>query len=133
MGASSPPVINIRNAGQYVDREVTVQGWLYNLRESGKILFPIFRDGTGLMQGVVIKSAVSPELFERVRALTQESSLRVTGKVRTEPRAAGGFELGVTDLQIIQLIPPDRPYPITPKEHGIEFLMDHRHLWLRSK
>jgi len=132
MGASSPPVINIRNAGQYVDREVTVQGWLYNLRESGKILFPIFRDGTGLMQGVVIKSAVSPELFERVRALTQESSLRVTGKVRTEPRAAGGFELGVTDLQIIQLIPPDRPYPITPKEHGIEFLMDHRHLWLRS-
>jgi asparaginyl-tRNA synthetase len=132
MGASSPPVINICNAGQYVDQEVMVQGWLYNLRESGKILFPIFRDGTGLMQGVVVKSAVSPELFEKVRALTQESSLRVTGKVRAEARAPGGFELGVTGLEIIQLIPSDQPYPITPKEHGIEFLMDHRHLWLRS-
>lgn len=132
MGTSSPPVVEIRNMSRYVDQEVTVEGWLYNHRESGKILFPIFRDGTGLMQGVVVKSAVPPELFEKARALTQESSLRVTGKVRAEPRAPGGYELGVTGLEVLQLVPTDQPYPITPKEHGVEFLMDHRHLWLRS-
>jgi asparaginyl-tRNA synthetase len=132
MGTSSPPVVEIRNMSRHVDQEVTVEGWLYNLRESGKILFPIFRDGTGLMQGVVVKSAVPPELFERARALTQESSLRVTGKVRAEPRAPGGYELAVTGLEILQLVPAEHPYPITPKEHGVEFLMDHRHLWLRS-
>jgi asparaginyl-tRNA synthetase len=132
MGTSSPPVVEIRNLSQYVDQEVTVEGWLYNMRTSGKLLFPIFRDGTGLMQGVVVKSAVPPELFEKARELTQESSLRITGKVRAEPRAPGGYELGVTGLEIIQLVPVDQPYPITPKEHGVEFLMDHRHLWLRS-
>jgi asparaginyl-tRNA synthetase len=132
METSSPPVVEIRNMGRHVDQEVTVEGWLYNLRESGKILFPIFRDGTGLMQGVVVKSAVPPELFEKARSLTQESSLRVTGKVRAEPRAPGGFELGVTGLEVLQLVPADRHYPITPKDHGVEFLMDHRHLWLRS-
>ena len=132
MGTSSPPVVEIRNMSQFVDQEITLQGWLYNLRESGKILFPIFRDGTGLMQGVVVKSAVPPELFEKARELTQESSLRVTGKVRAEPRAPGGYELGVTGLEVIQLVPADQPYPIAPKEHGVEFLMDHRHLWLRS-
>ena len=87
MVTSSPPVVEIRNMSRHVDQEVTVEGWLYNLRESGKILFPIFRDGTGLVQGVVVKSAVPPELFEKARELTQESSLRVTGKVRAEPRA----------------------------------------------
>jgi asparaginyl-tRNA synthetase len=132
MGTSSPPVVEIRNMGRYAGQQVTVEGWLYNHRESGKILFPIFRDGTGLMQGVVVKSAVPPELFEKARTLTQESSLRVTGEVRAEPRAPGGYELGVTGLEIIQLVPADQPYPITPKEHGVEFLMDHRHLWLRS-
>ncbi len=132
MGTSSPPVVEIRNVGRYAGQQVTVEGWLYNLRESGKILFPIFRDGTGLMQGVVVKSAVPPELFEKARTLTQESSLRVTGEVRAEPRAPGGYELGVTGLEILQLVPADQPYPITPKEHGVEFLMDHRHLWLRS-
>ena len=132
MGTSSLPVVEIRNMSQFVDQEVTLQGWLYNLRESGKILFPIFRDGTGLMQGVVVKSAVPPELFEKARELTQESSLRVTGRVRAEPRAPGGYELGVTGLEVIQLVPADQPYPIAPKEHGVEFLMDHRHLWLRS-
>ena len=132
MGTSSPPVVEIRKMGRYVDQEVTVQGWLYNMRTSGKILFPIFRDGSGLMQGVVVKSAVSSELFEKARELTQESSLRVTGKVRAEPRAPGGYELGVTGLEVIQLVTIDQPYPITPKEHGVEFLMDHRHLWLRS-
>ncbi|HXH49932.1 MAG TPA: asparagine--tRNA ligase [Terriglobia bacterium] len=132
MGTPSSPVVEIRNMGRHVDQEVTLEGWLYNLRESGKILFSIFRDGTGLMQGVVVKSSVPPELFERARALTQESSLRVTGKVRAEPRAPGGYELGVTGLEVLQLVPADQPYPITPKDHGVEFLMDHRHLWLRS-
>ncbi len=132
MSAPVPPQVEIRNVHQHADQEVVIQGWLYNLRESGKILFPIFRDGTGLIQGVVVKSAVPPEIFERTRELTQESSLRVTGKVRAEARAPGGFELGVTNLEVLQLVPVEQPYPITPKEHGVEFLMDHRHLWLRS-
>ncbi|HUZ45553.1 MAG TPA: asparagine--tRNA ligase [Terriglobia bacterium] len=132
MDSTSPPNVEIRNVHQHVDQEVVIEGWLYNLRESGKILFPIFRDGTGLMQGVVVKSAVAPEVFTRARELTQESSLRVTGKVRAEPRAPGGFELGVSALEVVQLVPADHAYPITPKDHGVEFLMDHRHLWLRS-
>jgi len=115
-----------------VAQEVTLEGWLYNLRESGKLLFPLFRDGTGIIQGVVVKSAVPPEIFDRVRGLTQESSLRVTGKVRADQRAPGGYELDVSNVEVLQLIPADAPYPITPKEHGIEYLMDHRHLWLRS-
>jgi asparaginyl-tRNA synthetase len=115
-----------------VAQEVTLEGWLYNLRESGKLLFPLFRDGTGIIQGVVVKSAVPPEIFDRVRGLTQESSLRVTGKVRADQRALGGYELDVSNVEVLQLIPVDAPYPITPKEHGIEYLMDHRHLWLRS-
>ena len=126
------PTVEIRRVSDYVGQEVLIQGWLYNLRESGKLLFPLFRDGSGLIQGVVVKSAVSPELFERVRNLTQESSLRVTGRVRADKRAPGGFELDVTHLEIEQLVPVENPYPITPKEHGVEFLMDHRHLWLRS-
>ena len=129
---SSPAVVEIRNIDQHAGHEVLVQGWLYNLRESGKLLFPLFRDGTGIIQGVVVKSAVPAEVFERVRGLTQESSLRVTGKVRADPRAPGGFELDVSDVEVIQRVPPEQPYPITPKEHGTEFLMDHRHLWLRS-
>ncbi len=127
-----PPVVEIRNVSNFVGQEVLIQGWLYNLRESGKLLFPLIRDGSGIIQGVVAKSAVPPEVFARVRDLTQESSLRVTGKVRADQRAPGGFELEVSDVEVLQLIPPDHPYPITPKEHGIEFLMDHRHLWLRS-
>jgi asparaginyl-tRNA synthetase len=126
------PVVEIRSIAQYGGQQVVIQGWLYNLRESGKLLFPLFRDGTGIIQGVVVKSAVPLEVFERVRGLTQESSLRVTGKVRDDQRAPGGFELEVSDLEVIQRVPPEQPYPITPKEHGIEFLMDHRHLWLRS-
>jgi asparaginyl-tRNA synthetase len=127
-----PPVVEIRNLSQFIGQDVLVQGWLYNLRESGKLLFPLFRDGSGIIQGVVAKSAVTPEVFGRVRDLTQESSVRVTGKVRADKRAPGGYELEVSDLEVIQLVPLERPYPITPKEHGIEFLMDHRHLWLRS-
>jgi asparaginyl-tRNA synthetase len=127
-----PPVVEIRNISNFAGQEVLVQGWLYNLRESGKLLFPLFRDGSGIIQGVVAKSAVTPEVFERVRGLTQESSVRVAGKVRADKRAPGGYELEVSNLEVIQLVRLERPYPITPKEHGIEFLMDHRHLWLRS-
>jgi asparaginyl-tRNA synthetase len=126
------PQVEISKVAGFAGKDVLIRGWLYNLRESGKILFPLFRDGTGTIQGVVVKSAVSPEVFERVRDLTQESSVEVTGKVREDKRAPGGFELEVSDLEVLQCIPPENPYPITPKEHGIEFLMDHRHLWLRS-
>jgi asparaginyl-tRNA synthetase len=125
-------IVEIRNVAQHAGEDVAIQGWVYNLRESGKLLFPIFRDGTGLIQGVVVKSAVSNEVFERARALTQESSIRVKGKVRADKRAPGGFELDVSDLDVLQRVPPDHSYPIAPKEHGVEFLMDHRHLWLRS-
>ncbi len=127
-----PPVVEIRRVSEYAGQEVTLQGWLYNLRESGKLLFPLFRDGTGIIQGVVVKTAVPPEVFEAVRGLTQESSLRVTGKVRADKRAPGGFELDVVNVEVLQRIPAETPYPITPKDHGVEFLMDHRHLWLRS-
>jgi asparaginyl-tRNA synthetase len=129
----APPVAEIARLADHVGREVTVRGWLYNLRESGKLLFPIFRDGTGLVQGVLFQKTASPQLFERVRALTQESSVEIRGAVRAEKRAPGGFELDLTDVRVIQRVPEDRPYPITPKEHGIEFLMEHRHLWLRSQ
>ncbi len=123
---------SISQAGSFEGQTVTLRGWLYNLRKSGKILFPIFRDGTGLMQGVVVKSAVPEEIFERVKDLTQESSVIVTGKIRAEARAPGGYEMDVSGVQVVQKVPESDPYPITPKEHGIEFLMDQRHLWLRS-
>ena len=127
-----PTAVDIRNVAQFEGQEVVIQGWLYNLRESGKLLFPLFRDGTGVIQGVVVKKSVAPEIFEQARHLTQESSVRITGKVRADQRAPGGFELDVTNLEVVQRIPPESGYPITPKEHGVEFLMDHRHLWLRS-
>ncbi len=125
-------VIEIRRVSEHAGEEVILQGWLYNLRESGKLLFPLFRDGTGIIQGVLVKSAVPPEVFDAVRGLTQESSVRVTGKVRPDKRAPGGFEMDVSNVEVLQRIPAETAYPITPKEHGIEFLMDHRHLWLRS-
>ena len=108
---------------------VTLSGWLYNKRSSGKIRFLVMRDGTGLVQGVVAKNNVSEEVFNRFDALTQESSFSMTGKVRKEDRAPGGYELDVSDIRIISIA---REYPISPKEHGVEFLMDRRHLWLRS-
>jgi asparaginyl-tRNA synthetase len=129
---SAPAVVSIQNIASREGQQVTIQGWLYNLRESGKLLFPIFRDGTGLLQGVVVQKAVSAEVFSRTRELTQESSVIVSGKVRADKRAPGGYELDVTDLQVVQLVPAETPFPITPKEHGVEFLMNHRHLWLRS-
>ena len=127
-----PPIVEIRQVSEHDGQEVTLQGWLYNQRASGKLLFPLFRDGSGIIQGVVVKSAVPPEVFESVRGLTQESSLRVTGKVRADKRAPGGFELDVVGVEVLQHVPAETPYPITPKDHGVEFLMDHRHLWLRS-
>jgi len=126
------PVTTIREIGRHEGQTVTLRGWLYNLRESGKLLFPIFRDGSGIIQGVVAKQQVAPELFDAIKGLTQESSVIVTGKVRADQRAPGGYELDVTDAQVVQRVNPDDPYPITPKEHGTDFLMEHRHLWLRS-
>jgi asparaginyl-tRNA synthetase len=120
----------INELSAHVGQEVTLKGWLYNLRSSGKILFPQLRDGTGLVQGVVLKSAVPLELFEALKALGQESALAVRGTVRADERAPGGFELDIVDAEILQEV---HDYPITPKEHGTEFLMDHRHLWLRSR
>jgi asparaginyl-tRNA synthetase len=128
----SAPVTTIAEIGKHEGQLVTIRGWLYNLRESGKLLFPIFRDGTGNIQGVVPKNAVSPETFDALKGLTQESSIIVEGKVRADKRAPGGYELDVSTVQVLQKVPETEPYPITPKEHGVDFLMEHRHLWLRS-
>jgi len=125
--------ITISEAGNHTGETVTIPGWLYNLRRSGKIAFPLLRDGTGIMQCVAVKSALPEELFETIRNLTQESSIIVTGKIRAEERAPGGYEMDVENLEVVQRVPESDPYPITPKEHGIDFLMDHRHLWIRSK
>ncbi|HWF65753.1 MAG TPA: amino acid--tRNA ligase-related protein, partial [Acidobacteriaceae bacterium] len=130
--ATAAAVTTIANLGRFEGQTVTLQGWLYNLRESGKLLFPIFRDGSGTVQGIVPKSAVSPEVFERIKALTQESSVRVRGKVRADKRAPGGFELDVEDVEVLQRVPEDAPFPISLKEHGVDFLMEHRHLWIRT-
>jgi asparaginyl-tRNA synthetase len=121
--------IYIEDLSGHTGEEVTIKGWLYNKRSSGKIRFLIMRDGTGLCQGVIVKANVNEETFARFDELTQESSFAMTGRVRKEDRAPGGFELDVTDVQVINLA---SEYPITPKEHGVEFLMDRRHLWLRS-
>ncbi|MEK9138091.1 MAG: asparagine--tRNA ligase [Bacteroidota bacterium] len=121
--------IYIEDLSRHVGEEVALRGWLYNKRSSGKIRFLVMRDGTGLVQGVVVKANVSEEVFNKFDLLTQESSFSMTGKVRKEDRAPGGYELDVADVQIISIA---KEYPITPKEHGIDFLMDRRHLWLRS-
>lgn len=124
------PSVYIKDLSKHVGEEVTLKGWLYNKRSSGKIKFLIMRDGSGYVQCVVVKNNVSDDIFETADKITQESSFEVKGKVREEKRAIGGYELDVIDLKIISL---SQNYPITPKEHGIEFLMDNRHLWVRSK
>ncbi|HET9305162.1 MAG TPA: asparagine--tRNA ligase [Candidatus Sulfotelmatobacter sp.] len=129
----SAPVTTIAEIGKHEGQSVTIRGWLYNLRESGKLLFPQFRDGSGIIQGVVPKNAVTPEVFDAVKTLTQESSVIVEGKVRADKRAPGGYELDVANVQVVQRVPESSPYPITPKEHGTDFLMEHRHLWVRSQ
>jgi asparaginyl-tRNA synthetase len=126
------PVTTITRIGEHEGRSVTLKGWLYNLRESGKLLFPIFRDGTGTIQGIVPKAAVPGEVFDAIKGLTQESSVIVTGKVRADKRAPGGYELDVEDIEVVQRVPEDTPFPISLKEHGTDFLMEHRHLWIRT-
>jgi asparaginyl-tRNA synthetase len=121
--------LSIEDLSRHTGEEVTLQGWLYNKRSSGKIRFLVMRDGTGLVQGVLVKGKVPEEVFERFAHLTQESSFTMRGTVRREERAPGGYEMELSDLTILQIA---QEYPITPKEHGVEFLMDRRHLWLRS-
>ena len=120
----------INQLSQHVGQEVVLKGWLYNMRSSGKILFPQLRDGTGVVQCVVLKNAIDPETWEALKGLGQESALAIKGSVREDSRAPGGFEIDVTAAEVLQQV---HDYPITPKEHGTEFLMDHRHLWLRSR
>src|SRR5215467_5196658 len=127
------PVTTIAQVGRHEGETVTIRGWLYNLRESGKLLFPIFRDGSGMIQGVVPKNVVPQEVFAAIKALTQESSVIVEGKVRADKRAPGGYELDVSNVQVLQKVAENDPYPITPKEHGVDFLMEHRHLRVRAE
>ena len=124
-----PEWVYVSDIAQHQGQEVVLKGWLYNKRSSGKLHFLQVRDGTGVIQCVVSKSDVSPETFQLADHLSQESSLSVTGMVRADPRSPIGFELAVKSLAVGQVA---QDYPITPKEHGIAFLLDHRHLWLRS-
>ncbi|MCS7459321.1 asparagine--tRNA ligase [Paenibacillus doosanensis] len=119
----------IRDVDRHKDGTVTIGCWLHNKRSSGKIQFLQLRDGSGFIQAVVVKSEVAPEVWEAAGKLTQESSLYVTGTVREDSRSKSGYELTVTGVEIIQI---SSDYPITPKEHGVDYLMDHRHLWIRS-
>ena len=121
--------IQVADIGRYEGREVELRGWLYNKRSSGKLHFLQLRDGSGVVQCVVFKGDVAPELFECCAHLPQESSIAVRGQVRREARAPIGYEMGVSHLDVVQ---EAEPYPIAPKEHGVSFLLDHRHLWLRS-
>ncbi len=121
--------ISIKDLSKYVGQEISLKGWLYNKRSSGKLHFLILRDGTGYLQCVYFKGNVSEEVFTTAGRIGQETSIEVTGKIKEEPRAPGGFEMDATGLSVIG---EAHEYPITPKEHGIEFLMDNRHLWLRS-
>ena len=125
--------IKIDQAAAHVGEPVEIAGWLYNLRKSGKIIFPLVRDGSGIIQGVAVKANIPIEVFEMLKDLTQESSLILRGRLRAEARAIGGYELDVEEAELVQAVPLESPYPITPKDHGIDFLMDHRHLWLRSR
>jgi len=125
-------LLNTRLAelGRHIGKSVTVHAWVTHLRSSGKIAFAVLRDGSGVAQAVIVKTQVTPEVWARFQELTLETSVRVTGEVRAEPRAPGGFDITVSDLTIVGPSPID--YPIQPKEHGVDFLLDHRHLWLRS-
>ncbi len=122
--------VYIEDIAGFKDQEVELRGWVYNKRSGGKIRFLLIRDGTGLIQGTIYSPDKDHPLFKKFDQLTQESSLIVRGMVKEDKRAPGGHELGITEIEIIQIAPE---YPITPKEHGIPFLMEHRHLWLRSQ
>jgi asparaginyl-tRNA synthetase len=121
--------VYIRDIGQHVGEEITVKGWLYNRRESGRLQFLLVRDGTGTVQSVAFKKEIAPEAWEAASQATQESSVIATGIVREDPRSPGGYELGLTGFEIVQLA---GEYPIALKSHGVDFLMDNRHLWLRA-
>lgn len=121
--------ITINQASEFVGKEVTIGAWLANKRSSGKIAFLQLRDGTGFMQGVVVKAEVGDDMFASAKALTQETSLYVTGTINEDTRSPFGYEMAVSGVEVIS---ESHDYPITPKDHGTEFLMDHRHLWLRS-
>lgn len=120
----------VESISQFVGDTVTIKGWLQRRTDKGRLQFLLVRDGTGMVQCVVFKKNVPPEAFEATRRLTQESSLIVRGTVREEPRAPGGYEIDTSDVEIVQLA---EEYPITPKEHGVDFLMERRHLWVRSQ
>ncbi|MDD4607033.1 MAG: asparagine--tRNA ligase [Patescibacteria group bacterium] len=121
--------ILLKDVEQYLNQEVTLKGWIFNYRSSGGIYFLQFRDGTGLVQGVVVKNSVSPKVWEDCQKITLETSLTLTGKIKSEKRSPYGYEIEIKDLKLIQIA---EEYPIGKKEHGPEFLMDQRHLWLRS-
>ncbi len=121
--------ISVSDVGAHEEQEILLEGWLYNKRSSGKLHFLQVRDGTGTIQCVVFQGEVSPEVFQQSGELTQESSVRITGVVREDKRSPIGYEIGVSDVETLQIADA---YPITPKEHGTAYLMDHRHLWLRS-
>src|SRR5689334_11180331 len=125
-----PEISTISNLARHSGSTATVRGWVSHLRSSGKIAFIVLRDGTGLLQAVLVKSQVPPDAWESFSQLTQETCISVTGEVRAEARAPGGYEMGVTGLEVLGASPSD--YPIQPKEHGIDFLLDNRHLWIRS-
>ena len=120
----------IKNIKEHVNKEVMLKGWVYSFRRSGKIGFLTFRDGFGLLQCIVAKNDIGEENFESVKKLTQESSVKIIGKVVENERALGGYEVIASKVEIVHI---SKDYPITPKEHGTDFLMNHRHLWLRSK
>jgi asparaginyl-tRNA synthetase len=126
------PLATIADIGKHEGQSVTLRGWLYNLRASGKLLFPIFRDGTGTIQGIVPKAAVPEHVFETLKSLTLESSLTVTGRVRADNRAPSGYELDVDDISVFQRVDDETPFPIQLKEAGVDFLMENRHLWIRT-
>jgi asparaginyl-tRNA synthetase len=128
---AATPVITIEQAGQHTGRTRAIRGWLYNLRESGKLLFPVFRDGTGVIQGVVSQKE-HPEAFGALKDLTLESSVIVSGTIHAEPRAPGGCEIHIAGIEVVQRVPESTPYPIQLKEHGVDFLLDQRHLWIRT-
>ena len=122
--------VYIKDLSKHVGETVTLKGWLFNKRSSGKVKFLILRDGTGYLQCIVFKGNVSEEIFELAESINQEASFEITGTIKEEPRAVGGYELDATELKSIG---ESHDYPITPKEHGVEFLIDNRHLWIRSK
>ena len=125
----SESLVTIKQVSAYAGQSITIGAWVHGKRSSGKIAFLQLRDGSGYIQGVVAKNDVAEDVWEAAGKLTQESSLYVTGTVKEEPRSASGYELLVEGIEIIQVT---QEYPITPKEHGVDFLMDHRHLWLRA-